>query len=117
MKTHELVFEMAFLGFKECKFSHFFEKWQQKLKFIEIILKVHLTKLEMFMKIWTIWVLLLEHYQKNPKIQVSGVSLACEKIEQLHICCSLLFTIWAEDQNLVTKLRYFESFIPQKMKI
>ena len=45
-KTHGVIIKMAFLVFEKSKFPQYFEKRHQKLKFFEIILKIHPPKRE-----------------------------------------------------------------------
>ena len=48
---YQVVFKMALLLFKKCKFPQFSAKCQQKLKFLEKILKIHAIKVEMCLNI------------------------------------------------------------------
>ena len=40
MKKHEVVIKMAFLMVSKCKYPHYCAKWQQKLNFFEVIMKI-----------------------------------------------------------------------------
>ena len=51
MKTYEVVIKMAFLVFKNFKFSKFLQNDSKNLNFFETIWKVHPTKPEMFSKV------------------------------------------------------------------
>ena len=46
MKTHEMVSRMAFLVFDKSKIRQHSAKWQQKLIFLKLFLKIHPTKRE-----------------------------------------------------------------------
>ena len=94
MKSLEVVIKLLFLVFKKYELPQYLVKWQQKLKFFEIILKVHPAKREnTFEKLNHISFITWADFP------VFVTSLSHQKIKHLIFCCSLLVANLAEILN------------------